>query len=73
MVTIVEVRRNRTPSIDSQSLVRFDTNDYAVPAKHAHRKLIVVSTVKELRVVPEDRRVGQFMSNRTKRRWKSPG
>lgn len=36
---------------DSQSLVRFDTNDYSVPVQYAHRKLIVVATVEEVRLV----------------------
>ncbi len=42
---------------DSQSLVRFDTNDYSVPVQYAHRKLIVVATVEEVRLVFEDRLV----------------
>ena len=44
---------------DSQSLVRFDTNDYSVPVKYAHRKLLVVATVEEVRLVYEDRLVAR--------------
>ena len=44
---------------DSQSLVRFDTNDYSVPVKYTHRKLLVVATVEEVRLVYEDRLVAR--------------
>lgn len=40
-------------------MVRFDTNDYSVPVKYAHRKLIVVATVEEVRLVYEDRLVAR--------------
>lgn len=46
-------------SADSQSLVRFDTNSYSVPVKYAHRKLTVVATVAEVRLVSEDRLVAR--------------
>jgi transposase len=42
---------------NSESLVRFDTNDYSVPVQYAHRKLLVVATVEEVRLVYEDRLV----------------
>ncbi len=48
-----------TAAADSQSLVRFDTNDYSVPVKYAHRKLMVVATVDEVRLVYEDRLVAR--------------
>ena len=32
---------------DSQSLIRFDDNDYSVPVQSAHRRLTVVATVSE--------------------------
>jgi len=54
-----EARRIEPASVDSQSLVRFDTNDYSVPVKYAHRKLIVVATVEEVRLVYEDRLVAR--------------
>ena len=37
--------------------MRFDTNDYSVPVQYAHRKLLVVATVEEVRLVYEDRLV----------------
>ena len=39
--------------------MRFDTNDYSVPVQYAHRKLIVVATVEEVRLVYEDRLVAR--------------
>jgi transposase len=54
-----EARRIVPASVDSQSLVRFDTNDYSVPVRYAHRKLIVVATVEEVRLVHEDRLVAR--------------
>jgi transposase len=39
---------------DSLSLVRFDTNSYSVPTKYAHRKVTVVATVDEVRLIHED-------------------
>jgi hypothetical protein len=56
-----EARRIVPASADSQSLVRFDTNDYSVPVKYAHRKLIVVATVEEVRLVYEDRLVTRHL------------
>jgi transposase len=54
-----EARRVVSASADSQSLVRFDTNDYSVPVQYAHRKLMVVATVEEVRLVYEDRLVAR--------------
>jgi transposase len=54
-----EARRVDDVAADSQSLVRFDTNDYSVPVKYAHRKLMVVATVEEVRLVYEDRLVAR--------------
>ena len=54
-----EARRIEGGTADSQSLVRFDTNDYSVPVRYAHRKLIVVATVEEVRLVFEDRLVAR--------------
>jgi len=52
-----EARRIEDGSVNSESLVRFDTNDYSVPVEYAHRKLLVVATVEEVRLVYEDRLV----------------
>jgi len=54
-----EARRIEQVSADSQSLVRFDTNSYSVPVKYAHRKITVVATVDEVRLVYEDRLVAR--------------
>lgn len=54
-----EARRIVDRSADSQSLVRFDDNDYSVPVQYAHRKLLVVATVEEVRLVYEDRLVAK--------------
>jgi len=54
-----EARRVVDRSVDSQSLVRFDDNEYSVPVQYAHRKLIVVATVEEVRLVYEDRLVAR--------------
>ena len=39
--------------------MRFDDNDYSVPVSHAHRKVTVVATVSEVRLVFEDRLIAQ--------------
>ena len=54
-----EARRLTQAAADSQSLIRFDTNSYSVPTRYAHRRLTVVATVDEVRVVHEDRLVAR--------------
>ena len=54
-----EARRIEVGTANSESLVRFDTNDYSVPVRYAHRKLVVVATVEEVRLVFEDRLVAR--------------
>ena len=39
--------------------MRFDTNDYSVPVQYAHRQLVVVATVEEVRLIYEDRLVAR--------------
>lgn len=52
--------RQVTPvSADTQSLVRFETNSYSVPVQYAHRKLTVVATIDEVRLIWEDRLVAR--------------
>ena len=46
-------------SVSSLLLVRFDTNNYSVPVKYAHRKVLVVATVDEIRLVHEDRLIAR--------------
>ena len=54
-----ESRRIMDGTADSQSLVRFDTNDYSVPVHYAHQKRMVIATVEEVRMVFEDRLVAR--------------
>jgi transposase len=54
-----DARRVEDGSADSLSLVRFDTNAYAVPTKYAHRPVKVVASVSEVRIIYEDRLVAQ--------------
>jgi transposase len=54
-----EARRITSAAADSLSLVRFDNNAYSVPVKYAHRRLQVVATVEEVRLVYEDRLVAR--------------
>lgn len=54
-----EARRVADGTSNSESLVRFDTNDYSVPVQYAHRKLLVVATVEEVRLVYEDQLVAR--------------
>jgi len=54
-----EARRIAEGTANSESLVRFDTNDYSVPVQYAHRKLLTVATVDEVRMVYEDRLVAR--------------
>ena len=56
-----EARQIKPVAADSQSLVRFDTNSYSVPVKYAHRKLTVVATVGEVRIVYDDRLVARHL------------
>jgi transposase len=52
-----EARRVTEVGADSLSLVRFDTNAYAVPTRYAHRTRTVIGTVAEVRIALEDRLV----------------
>ena len=54
-----EARRVTQAAADGQSLVRFDTNSYSVPTRYAHRRLTVVVTVDEVRLIHEDRLVAR--------------
>lgn len=56
-----EPRRLTSAAVSSESLVRFDTNDYSVPVRFAHRRLMVVATVDEVRLVFEDRLVARHV------------
>jgi transposase len=54
-----EARRVAQATADGQALVRFDTNSYSVPTRYARRRLTVVATVDEVRVIHEDRVVAR--------------
>ena len=54
-----DARRVTQAGANSLSLVRFDTNSYSVPVKYAHRKITVVATVDEVRLVFEDRLIAR--------------
>ena len=61
---IFEARRLGQANADSLSLVRFDTNSYSVPTKYAYRKITIVATIDEVRLIFEDRLIA-----RHKRHW----
>ena len=54
-----DARRLTQAGADSLSLVRFDTNSYSVPVKYAHRKITIVATVDEVRLVFEDKLIAR--------------
>ena len=54
-----EARRVAPTTADSLSLATFDTNEYSVPTKYAYRKLIVIATVDEVKIVHEDQVVAR--------------
>jgi hypothetical protein len=54
-----EARRVDQRTVDSQALIRFDDNDYSVPVQYAHRRLTVVATVSDVRLVFDDRLVAK--------------
>lgn len=60
-----DARRVTQASANSLSLVKFDTNRYSVPVKHAHRPITIVATVDEVRLIDGDRLVA-----RHRRSWK---
>ena len=61
---IFEACRLGQANADSLSLVRFDTNSYSVPTKYAYRKITIVATIDEVRLIFEDRLIA-----RHKRHW----
>ena len=64
-----EARRIDQAAADSESLVRFDANRYSVPVKYAHRQIIVVATVDEVRLVYEDRLVARHLRSWRKEQY----
>jgi len=54
-----DARRLTQAAANSLSLVRFDTNSYSVPVKYGHRKITVIATVDEVRLVFENRLIAR--------------
>tara|TARA_B100001123_G_scaffold414770_1_gene514611 strand:+ start:351 stop:1844 length:1494 start_codon:yes stop_codon:yes gene_type:complete len=54
-----DARRLTQAAANSLSLVRFDTNSYSVPVKYGHRKITVVATVDEVRLVFENQLIAR--------------
>jgi len=50
-----EARRLDQANANSLSLVRFETNSYSVPTKYAYRKITIIATIDEVRLVFDDR------------------
>ena len=47
-------RRIETPKVNSESLARFDGNDYSVPTQHAHRQVMAIGDIEEVRLLVND-------------------
>lgn len=56
-----EAQRVDQRTADSQSLIRFDDNDYSVPVQYAHRRVTVVATVSDVRLVFDDRLIAKHV------------
>lgn len=54
-----DARRLAQAGANSLSLVRFDTNSYSVPVKYAHRRITIVATVDEVRLVFEGKLIAR--------------
>jgi transposase len=54
-----DARKVTQAAVNALSLVRFDTNSYSVPVKYAHRKLTIVASVDEVRLVFDGRLVAR--------------
>lgn len=51
----LEARRITQAAADSMALVRFDCNSYSVPTKYAHRRMTVVATVDQVRLIFQEK------------------
>ncbi len=54
-----ESRRVVPGQADSLSLVTFDRNQYSVPTRYAHRDVIVIAGIEELKIVFEDQLIAR--------------
>lgn len=57
--TDFEARRVEPTQANSLSLVRFDCNDYSVPTQYAHRPVVAIGGIEEVRLVVDDQVVAQ--------------
>ena len=60
-VDTFEARRIDHATAGSLSLVRFETNDYSIPTQYAHRKITIVATVDEVRLICDDEPVARHV------------
>lgn len=54
-----EARRVVPGQADSLSLVAFDRNQYSVPTRYAHRHVMIIADIEELRIVFEDQLIAR--------------
>ncbi len=59
-----QARRLGRANADSLSLVRFDCNSYSVPTKYAYRRITIVATVDEVRLIFEDKLIARHQRHR---------
>jgi transposase len=57
--TDFEARRVEPTHANSLSLVRFDCNDYSVPTQYAHRPVVAIGGIEEVRLVVDDQLVAK--------------
>ena len=56
-----EARRIENRKVNTLSLVRFDRNDYSVPTAHAHRRVTVVGSIDQVRMVVDTHVVAEHV------------
>ena len=56
-----EARRIASRKVNTLSLVRLDRNDYSVPTKYAHRRVTVVGSIDQVRIVVDTRVVAEHV------------
>lgn len=54
-----ETRRIKPVHANGMSTIQFETNSYSVPSKFARRKLTVVATIDEVRIIHEDKLIAR--------------
>lgn len=56
--------RQASTRVDRLSLVRFDSNDYSVPVRYAHHRVVVKGSVSQVRIAKDERVIAEH-----ERRW----